>query len=103
MFESWASATRGRGFGPDELLLQLGDLSAGRLFVLELGDLVGNLFTVVRQQPLLTAGLNILDTYLRLVVARRLHAALRIPNLLQHATILLKPLRKVVLLLRDFS
>lgn len=41
-------------------------------------------------------------TYLRLVVSTRLHRALRVTDLLQHAPTVLQVLREQLLLLRDF-
>lgn len=65
-----------------ELLLQRDQLRARRIFVLQFLDLVGD------SHPL---------------VARRLHGALRVPDLLEHAAVILQVLRKDVLLLTNLG
>lgn len=70
------------GLGPDKLLLELDELGALGLLILQLLHLIGNL---------------------ALVIPTRLHRALRIPNLLQHAAIILQVLGKDVFLLAEFG
>jgi hypothetical protein len=67
---------------PDQLLLELRDLRALRLLVLQLLDLIRNL---------------------ALVIPARLHRALRIPDLLQHAPVVFQVLREHVFLLAQLG
>ena len=92
----------GLGFGADELLLEGDELGGFGLFVLELLDLVLDLWAMI-----LACGLVGLkgqqSSYLLLVRTAWLHRALRVANLLQHAAAVLKALGEQVLLLRDLG
>lgn len=68
--------------GPDQLLLELGDLRTLRLLVLQLLNLVCDL---------------------ALVIPARLHRALRVPDLLQHAPVVFQVLREDVFLLAQLG
>lgn len=68
-------------FCPDKLLLELQDLRALRLLILQLLNLVGNL---------------------ALMIPARLHRTFRIPDLFQNAAIIFQILRKHVFLLAKF-
>lgn len=90
------------GFGADQLLLQRDELGGFGLFVLELLDLVLDLretssSAISPSRPMI----NMTKTNLLLMRPTRLHATLRIANLLQHPPTVLQPLRIQILLLRN--